>query len=605
MSRKAISFSLAGLLALLLSAPLAIPALARSNTQDAACQQTYFVQAGDWLSTIAEKYLGDVSAYPVLMEATNNAAKTDPSFATIADANKIEVGQKICIPSITTVPGRELAGIYTTVGPAADASALVETLVLGGDLQVRYVMNYVGKAEIDAKGTWKQDGSTVTVDLYEQAGQPVKQTMTFTVDGTNLVAAEPPNQVYARTSPSVAFYSGVYTSGRSTQDGSETLTALTLLPNGEAQMTLSTPDNPFILQTGTWTVGPNPDTGAESITVHLTQQGDQTIDETFVFQVQGNLLRGTEYDSNKWGTDLTFTKVQDPSEPSTPGNTTPTAEETPTAEVTTAAEGTPTVEATTSVTPTVEATTAVTPTVEATAEMSGTMNADFGGVTFSFDTKLAQSAQGDTTAAVPVTQAPGLGGASPAAVRFLFNGEQPEDFFDPRMPTVLVYKAEDWVKLDPSTAEQVTSLQTLLTNKPATFPEQIPLLPILNAAQVFNAQTKYLDFNGGSGVGFVTYYAQDVSPVTRGQIFYTFQGLTDNGKYYVAAFWPTDTETLPATYQEALGTMTDTEWANQYNTYLEKLVSDLNALGPDDFTPGLTPIEDMINTIEVSDTTLQ
>ena len=62
------------------------------------------------------------------------------------------------------------------------------------------------------------------------------------------------------------------------------------------------------------------------------------------------------------------------------------------------------------------------------------------------------------------------------------------------------------------------------------------MLPILNAAQVFHAQTKYLDFNDGSGVGFVTYYAQDVSPVTRDQIFYSFQGLTDNGKYYVGCF---------------------------------------------------------------------
>lgn len=599
MSGKFQTFLFAALAALLLTASVSQFAFARTNTQDTACQQTYFVQAGDWLSTIAEKYLGDVSAYPALLEATNNAAKTDPSFTVIDDANKIEVGQKLCIPAITAVPGRELAGIYTSVGPAADASALVETLVLGGDLQVRYVMNYIGKAEIDAKGTWKQDGNTVTVVLTEQAGKPTDQTMTLTVDGTNLVSTTPPNTVYARTAPSMAFYTGVYTSGRSTQDGSETLTALTLLPNGEAQMTLSTPDNPFILQTGTWTVGPNPDTGAESITVHLTKQGDETIDQTYVFQVQGDLLRGTQYDSDKWGTDLTFTKWVPPAEPSTPANTTPEAEGTPTAKATAVVTATATVEATAVVT--------ATSTVTATTVVTGTGNidADYGGVTFSFDSQLAQSAQGETTAAIPVSQGPGLGGASPASVRFLFNGQKPEDFFSPYDPQVLVYKAEDWVKLDPSTAAQVTALQTLLTDKPTTFPQQIPLLPILNAAQVFNAQTKYLDFKGGSGVGFITYYAQDVSPVTRDRIFYTFQGLTTDGKYYVAAFWPVQTDALPATYQEALGTMTDAQWAAQYNTYLEKLVTDLNALAPGDFTPSLTPIEDMINTIEVSNTTLE
>ncbi|MCC7162243.1 MAG: LysM peptidoglycan-binding domain-containing protein [Anaerolineae bacterium] len=599
MSGKFQTFLFAALAALLLTASVSQFAFARTDVQDAACQQTYFVQAGDWLSTIAEKYLGDVSAYPALLQATNDAAKSDSSFAAIDDANKIEVGQKLCIPAITTVPGRELAGIYTAVGPAADASALVETLVLGGDLQVRYVMNYIGKAEINATGTWKQDGSTVNVVLTEQAGKPVDQTMTLTVDGANLVSTTPPNTVYTRTAPSMAFYTSVYTSGRSTQDGSKTLTALTLLPNGVAQMTLSTPDNPFILQTGTWTVGPNPDTGAESITVHLTQQGDQTIDETFVFQVQGNLLRGTQYDSDKWGTDLTFTKVPSPSEPSTPANTTPEAEGTPTANVTEVVTTTAAVEATPVVT--------VTATITATAVVTGTesIDADYGGVTFSFSSDLAQSAQGETTQAVPVSQGPALGGATPASVRFLFNGQKPDDYFSPYEPQVLVYRAEDWVKLDPMTAEQVTSLQTLLTDKPATFPKQIPLLPILNAAQVFNAQTKYLDFDGGSGVGFVTYYAQDVSPVTRDRIFYTFQGLTTDGKYYVAAYWPVQTDTLPATYQEALGTMTDAQWAAQYNTYLQDLVKDLNALAPGDYTPSLTPIEDMIQTIKVSDTTLE
>lgn len=293
----------------------------RAFAQSANCEQTYFVEKGDWLSIIAQRYLGEIKAFPALAEATNAAAKVDPSFTAIPDPNKIEVGQKICIPAVTAVPGRELAGIYTSVGPAADASALIETLVLGGDGQVRYVSNYVGKAEFDAKGTWTQDGTTVTVKLYEQAGKPVNDTLTFTVQDGNLVQTSPAtNQTFAKTSPGVAFYSGLYTSGRKSFDGSETLVALTLLPNGEAQMNLTKADGTFVMQTGTWTLGTNPDTGAPSITVNLTQQGDQTISETYVFQIQGENLRGTEYNSDKWGTDLTFTKYHAPVEPSTPAN---------------------------------------------------------------------------------------------------------------------------------------------------------------------------------------------------------------------------------------------------------------------------------------------
>lgn len=61
------------------------------------------VQADDWLSKIAAKYLGDPAAYPLIVRATNEMAQNDNSFATIQDPNRIEPGQKLCIPS-TPIP---------------------------------------------------------------------------------------------------------------------------------------------------------------------------------------------------------------------------------------------------------------------------------------------------------------------------------------------------------------------------------------------------------------------------------------------------------------------------------------------------------------------
>jgi len=62
-----------------------------------ACEQNYSVQVGDWLSKLAEKYYGDVFAYPVIVAATN--AQTDEAYATIADPDLIEPGWTLCIPS--------------------------------------------------------------------------------------------------------------------------------------------------------------------------------------------------------------------------------------------------------------------------------------------------------------------------------------------------------------------------------------------------------------------------------------------------------------------------------------------------------------------------
>lgn len=652
MTRTIKNLILGALVALLCAVSIA----PRAFAQDAACAQIHVVEAGDWLSTIAQKFLGDAKAYPALVQATNDAAKNDSSFAVITDPNKIEVGQKLCIPAATAVPGHELAGIYMTSGPAADAPALIETLVLGGDGQVRYVTNYVGKAEFDAKGTWASSGDSVTVKLYEQAGRPVDAALVFNVREGNLIQTVPPtNQTYAKTSPEVAFYSGLYTSGRKNADGDETLVALTLLPDGRAELALND-DDTFVLQTGVWEFGKDADTGAQTLTVKLSQQAGQPIDETYVFQVDGETLRGTQYDSAKWGTDLAFTKYNAPTTPQTPATALmaqgagrytaqlPAADAIGrvivlelgadgAASMTTQfiGKGEPVVETGTwalageNYAVTLDQQTLVFKptddklvlqdsenagygslglTLEKTPA-SNLLDAEYGGVRFRFDPRVAKAAQGERTAAIPVSEGPALGGGEPAAIRFLFNDQRAPEFGGYGFAQVNVYKTDDWVNLDPVTAKTVKELQTLLNNKPTAFPQELPVLPPANAAQVFHVHTKYLDFQNGSGVSFISYYAQDVSPVTADRIFFTFQGLTSDAKYYVAVFFPITTALLPEDYRTALGSMTDDEWAKQYTHYLEQLVKDLDGLNPAGFTPDALLLEELVKSIHVSETTLE
>ena len=61
--------------------------------------QDYVVVKDDWLSKLAEKYLGNVLSYPAIQAATNEKAVADSSYHSIANANVIEVGWKIYIPS--------------------------------------------------------------------------------------------------------------------------------------------------------------------------------------------------------------------------------------------------------------------------------------------------------------------------------------------------------------------------------------------------------------------------------------------------------------------------------------------------------------------------
>jgi hypothetical protein len=107
----------ASLLSLTLLVTAATSAFAAPvNQAMMACEQNYVVQADDWLSKLADKYFGDVLAYPAIVEATNAAAQDDGSYATIANPDLIEVGWQLCIPS------------------AADAQAMMDKMMMGDEM---------------------------------------------------------------------------------------------------------------------------------------------------------------------------------------------------------------------------------------------------------------------------------------------------------------------------------------------------------------------------------------------------------------------------------------------------------------------------------------
>ncbi len=61
--------------------------------------EDYVVQADDWLSKLADKFLGDPLAYPAITYYTNQKAAEDESYAEISDSDVIEIGWKVYIPT--------------------------------------------------------------------------------------------------------------------------------------------------------------------------------------------------------------------------------------------------------------------------------------------------------------------------------------------------------------------------------------------------------------------------------------------------------------------------------------------------------------------------
>lgn len=81
--------------------------------------QAYVIQADDWLSKLAEKYLGDARLWNLIVEATNARAAEDPSLTMIENPNLVYPGQIIVLPVGDSILLKEVEPV------AAEASIAV------------------------------------------------------------------------------------------------------------------------------------------------------------------------------------------------------------------------------------------------------------------------------------------------------------------------------------------------------------------------------------------------------------------------------------------------------------------------------------------------
>lgn len=135
------------LVSMLLLSPIATLA-----QEEVTCESDVVVQADDWLSKIAEKFLGDVLAFQVIADATNAKAATDDTYNRIDNVDVIEPGWKLCVPpaaeaqeilagtdrpTIALVVGVKGDPFYVTMekGARAKAEELGVELIVDGPAQ--------------------------------------------------------------------------------------------------------------------------------------------------------------------------------------------------------------------------------------------------------------------------------------------------------------------------------------------------------------------------------------------------------------------------------------------------------------------------------------
>jgi hypothetical protein len=213
------------------------------------------------------------------------------------------------------------------------------------------------------------------------------------------------------------------------------------------------------------------------------------------------------------------------------------------------------------------------------------LSLDIGGISTGFQT--------ETIAAVSANADAPYWEVLPEYTRVTLQGYPVSDHL--LQPQIFIYPVEDLVKINEGAGQIVASLQTLIQS-PQEIPN-MPFLPLFNESQVFHAHLQYLDFKNGQGLRYLTEFNQAPVPINNSKLIYTYQGLTSDGKYYVAAVLPVNHPSLPAD-----GTVTGnepSEFTSDFATYLANIVKTLNPQAANTFTPDLTLLDAMMSSLEV------
>jgi peptide/nickel transport system substrate-binding protein len=157
--------------------------------------QDYVVVADDWLSKLADKYLGNPFAYWAIVEYTNNKHAEDDSYAEITDPDLIEVGWKVYIPSA------EEAAAVVTAPPAAPAeityatqqtTVTLDPAIHVDETECFHIMNVYDPLVWPTKGgapkphlaeSWEVSDDSLTYTFYLRKGVKFH-------DGTELTAED-------------------------------------------------------------------------------------------------------------------------------------------------------------------------------------------------------------------------------------------------------------------------------------------------------------------------------------------------------------------------------------------------------------------------------
>jgi len=190
----------------------------------------------------------------------------------------------------------------------------------------------------------------------------------------------------------------------------------------------------------------------------------------------------------------------------------------------------------------------------------------------------------------------------PTHPKFLLTG-YPLTHGNYNIPEIIVYPAEEYASFNPNGAEQIERVKKILAGTTPTI-ETLPMVPFSGTKAMITAVIQIVPFQNGSGVRTVMQFGQYAGQINNEDLFYHFQGLTEDGKYHVVVNLPGAAPILPATHDISLpvpdGGVPFDNSLGFNSPYYFTVTKKLNALSPDDYTPSLNILDALVQSILVT-----
>lgn len=234
----------------------------------------------------------------------------------------------------------------------------------------------------------------------------------------------------------------------------------------------------------------------------------------------------------------------------------------------------------------------------------------FQNVNFVIPGGLATGAQSEIVPRKDYVEGDNYRSIAPEYIRFILS--RTDSFPNTFDFKISIIPIEEYMQMSDIAADRISFLQQKLANNELT---GVTVLPPFSAGLVIDTQNAKIDFQSGSGIRAVQQYAQAPVPISNEYLIYSFQGITNDGKYYISviapirvpflvetAYNPDPSSTTPTPVVPeggfifpALTGFNNPEFAQYYQSITDKL----NQTPADQFTPSIPTLDALIQSILV------